>query len=388
MSAIHGALTLAVLSALLLTAAHPGQAQTETVLYSFTDSPDGAYPDSELVLHKKGNLYGTTFQGGAYGNGTVFELTAAGTEKVLYSFGSQPGDGIGPRASLTFDKKSNLYGTTEVGGAYGGGTVFELTAAGTEKVLYSFGSQPGDGAGPREGLTFDKEGNLYGTTAYGGAYGGGTVFELTAAGTEKVLYTFGSQPGDGTDPQAGLTFDKKGNLYGTTRLGGAYGEGTVFEVTAAGAEKVLYSFGSLPDDGSSPTTGLVFDKKGNLYGTTPSGGAYGYGTVFELTKKGSEKVLYSFGSQAGDGFYPYAGLVFDKKGNLYGTTCQGGAYGGGTVFELTAEGTEKVLYSFGSQPGDGGIPYAGLIFDKMGNLYSTTIFGGADGYGTVFELVP
>ena len=206
----------------------------------------------------------------------------------------------------------------------------------TETVLYSFGSQTGDGYGPVAGLIFDKAGNLYGTARAGGAYSNGTVFELTAAGTEKVLYSFGSQPGDGQMPEAGLTFDKKGNLYGTTSGGGAYGidEGTVFELTAAGTETVLYSFGGQPDDGSYLWAGLTFDKKGNLYGVTVDGGAHGGGTVFEVTAAGKEKNLYSFGSEAGDGNNPYGGLIFDKKGNLYGTTLWGGAYAGGTVFKL------------------------------------------------------
>ncbi len=334
-----GALTLAVLSAVLAIAALPAQAQTETVLYSFASQPgDGFNPVADLVFGKKGNLYSTTLYGGANNVGTVFELTAAGTEKVLYSFGSQPGDGTYPYAGLVFDKEGNLYGTTYSGGAHNKGTVFELTAAGTEKVLYSFGSQPGDGYNPYSGLVFDKEGNLYGTTYIGGADGYGTVFELTAAGTEIVLYSFGSQPGDGLYPYAGLVFDKKGNLYGTTNIGGADDLGTVFEVTAAGTEKVLYSFEGLPD-----------------------------------------------------GFYPYAGLVFDKDGNLYGTTSAGGTKSGpvqyGMVFELTAAGTEKVLYSFGSQP-DGSDPYAGLVLGKNGKLYGTTVNGGSVDVGTVFEVIP
>jgi uncharacterized repeat protein (TIGR03803 family) len=152
---------------------------------------------------------------------------------------------------------------------------------------------------------------------------------------------------------------------------------------------VLYSFGSQSGDGQSPYAGLVFDKEGNLYGTTEKGGADGYGTVFELTAAGAEKVLYNFGSQPGDGQRPYASLVFDEKGNLYGTTEYGGAYTEGTVFELTAAGAEKVLYSFGSQTVDGGYPYAGLVFDKDGTgLYGTTVSGGADNYGTVFEVTP
>jgi uncharacterized repeat protein (TIGR03803 family) len=388
-SAIRGALalTLAVFFALPLIAARPAQAQ-EKVLYSFGSQPgDGTSPEAALVFGKKGDLYGTTYLGGADECGTVFELTAAGTEKVLYSFESQPLDGCTPLAGLVFDKNGNLYGTTAFG-VEPTGTVFGLTAAGTETVLYRFLSQPGDGYYPLAGLVFDKNGNLYGTTSDGGAHSAGTVFELTAAGTEIVLYSFGSQPGDGANPYAGLVFDKKGNLYGTTVAGGADGHGTVFELTAAGAETVLYSFGSQPGDGLNPRAGLVFDKKGNLYGTAEAGGADGYGTLFELTAAGAEKVLYSFGSQPGDGEYPFAGLVFDKQGNLYGTTADGGAHDYGTVFELTAADTETVLYSFGSQPGDGHYPEAGLVFDKKGNLYGTTIAGGADDYGTVFEVIP
>jgi uncharacterized repeat protein (TIGR03803 family) len=406
----RGALTLAVLSALLLVGARPAPAQTEKVLYSFLSySGDGAYPKAGLVFDTKGNLYGTTYYGGVYGYGTVFEITSAGTEKVLHSFGSQSGDGYSPWPTLVFGKKGNLYGTTDGGGAYDYGTVFEIATtgkkAGTEKVLYSFNPNGTDGYSPVGGLVFDKEGDLYGTTYAGGEHNEGTVFEITAAGKEEVLYSFGNQSPDGYSPAAGLVFDKEGNLYGTTYFGGdlscnlGRGCGTVFEITSAGTEKVLYSFGSQSGDGVSPWAGLIFDKKGNLYGTTTSGGSngtacgsIGCGTVFELTAAGTEKVLYSFGSQSGDGIGPWAGLIFDKKGNLYGTTEDGGAYGDGTVFEIATTGkkagTEKVLYSFGSQSGDGNGPMAGLIFDKEGNLYGTTDYGGAYEVGTVFEVTP
>ena len=384
---------LAIVLGLLAVGVQSAEAQTETVLYSFgSQVGDGSNPYAGLTLDTKGNLFGTTFQGGANGYfyGTIFEVTAARAEKVLHSFGNPGGDGQYPVAGLTLDTKGNLYGTTSGGGSgrydLGVGTVFEVTAAGAEKVLYSFGSQPGDGDGstPQGGLILDSKGNLYGTTLRGGAYGGGTVFEVTAAGAEKVLYSFYSQPGDGFGPYAGLALDINGNLYGTTFYGGAYGSGTVFEVTAAGTEKVLYSFGSSAGDGNTPSASVIFDTKGDLYGTTRYGGAYKGGTVFELTAAGAEKVLHSFGSQAGDGNTPVAALILDRKGNLYGTTWQGGAYNQGTVFELTAAGEEKVLYSFGSQSGDGLVPGAGLTFDKMGNLYGTTYYGGAYGNGTVF----
>jgi uncharacterized repeat protein (TIGR03803 family) len=393
--------TLVVFSALLVVAALPALAQTEKVLYSFgNQSGDGYYPYAGLVFDGKGNLYGTTYNGGEYicahvGCGTVFEITSAGTEKVIHSFGGQSGDGYWPEGGLIF-KEGNLYGATTEG-AYLAGAVFEIATtgkkAGTEKVLYSLGSQSGDGHYPYGNLVADKEGNLYGTTN-GGGNDYGTVFEITSAGTEKVLYSFGSQSGDGMGPVAGLVLDKEGNLYGTTTEGGAYGAGTVFEITSAGTEKVLYSFGSQPGDGYYADSGLIF-RGGNLYGTTFEGGVYGDGTVFEFSttgkKAGTEKVLYSFG-QSGDGSYPQAGLVFDKTGNLYGTTFNGGAVGNGAVFEITSVGkkgsTEKVLYSFGSQPGDGSNPLATLIFDKEGNLYGTTLEGGVYNYGTVFEVIP
>jgi uncharacterized repeat protein (TIGR03803 family) len=401
-AAIRGALTLAAFSALLLICNRPAQAQTEKVLYSFgSQSGDATYPAAGLVFDKEGNLYGTTYYGGANNLGTVFEITSAGTEKVLCSFGSQTGDGANPTAGLAFDNKGSLYGTTYYGGANNLGTVFKITSAGTEKVLYSFGSQTGDGNYPEAGLVLDKKGNLYGTTWQGGAYGGqyggyGTVFEITSAGTERVLYSFCSQPNctDGIGPYAGLVLHK-GNLYGTTVGGGEYSRGTAFEIVlagkGAGTEKVLYSFGRQLGDAIYPAAGLVFDKKGNLYGTSQEGGLYNWGTVFEITAAGTESVLYHFGSQSGDGYLPYAGLVL-HKGNLYGTTQDGGEFNRGTVFEVTAAGTEKVLHSFEGSPGDGFLTQVSLVFDKKGNLYGTTFYGGAYGgefgYGTVFEVTP
>ena len=409
---VSGILALVALAALLIVAP-PAEAQTETVLHSFANQPgDGDYADAGLIFDTTGNLYGTTVSGGTHYGGTVFELTAAGTEKILYNFGSQP-DGSAPYGGVIFDDAGNLYGTTSYGGAdkcsnaYVCGAVFELTADGTEKILHSFGnlyqSARGDGTDPQAGLIFDHVGNLYGTTTYGGdlecgGYGCGTVFKLTPKGKgnfkEKILYRFGSHAGDGQNPFASLIFDNAGNLYGTTLDGGYYGRGTVFELTAAGKEKVLYSFGRYAGDGSHPEAALIFDNVGNLYSTTSDGGAYGYGTVFELTADGTEKILYSFGGQTGDGEFPIGGVIFDTNGDLYGTTYFGGAYYDGTVFELTAAGTEKILYTFGSQTGDGIYPYATPIFDNSGDLYGTTPHGGdleceaPYGCGTVYKLTP
>jgi uncharacterized repeat protein (TIGR03803 family) len=421
-------------------------ADQETVLYSFcakSGCTDGEGPYAGLVMDAAGNLYGTTASGGAQGDGTAFELTpnTARTkwrETVLYSFCAQSDctDGSDPYAGLIMDAAGNLYGTTYGGGLYGYGTVFALTppAKGkipwTHKMLYSFCAQGGtactDGGQPVAGLIMNGAGKLYGTTDGGGLYGYGTVFELTrrttgkTAWTEKVLYSFcpKSDCPDGAGPLAGLIMDAAGNLYGTTQYGGVPEDlGTAFELTppAKGEtvwrHRVLYSFceqgGTACTDGEMPTAGnLVLDAAGNLYGMTYAGGAHDVGTVFELTPpaKGEalwrHKVLHSFCARSSciDGHTPFAGLIIDAAGNLYGTTDLGGARGGGTAFELTppAKGktawTEQVLYSFCERSGctDGVEPTAGLIMDAAGELYGTSFYGGAHGidYGTVFELTP
>ena len=265
----------------------------------------------------------------------------------------------------------------------------------TEKVLYNFGHGT-DAAYPSAGLIFDAAGNLYGTTTFGGPAGAGTIFELTPTGgggwSEHVLYNLGSLAA-GIYPYAGVIFDKNGNLYGTTSTGGTSSGGTVFTLTPSGGggwtKTVLHNFGS-GTDGATPYSGLIFDAAGNLYGTTSAGGAYtSFGTIFELTpgQGGSwtEQVVHSFGSGE-DAATPYAGLISDLAGNLYGTTLSGGAYDEGTVFRYNAQG-ELVLHSFGSS-GDGSGPVASLVFDAVGNLYGTTEYGGSHFDGAVFEVTP
>jgi uncharacterized repeat protein (TIGR03803 family) len=355
--------------------------------------------------------------------GALLGAAWAQTESVLYNFCTQTEctDGTNPMAGLIRDQKGNLYGTTLYGGpssceGVGCGLVFKLSQNGKETALYNFCEQRDctDGALPLAGLIFDQEGNLHGTTEAGGAHGYGVVFKLTPEGKETVLYSFcahtkGAVCTDGANPQAGVVFDQKGNLYGTTVGGGAHGYGTVFKLTPKGRETVLYSFCAQSNctDGEYPYAGVVLDRTGNLYGTTLSGGAFercedasGCGVVFKLTPKGKYTVLHNFCAQSNcaDGEYPYAGVVLDRTGNLYGTTQYGGAsercsndYGCGVVFTLTPKGKETVLYSFCAQSNctDGAAPYAGLVFDTEGSLYGTTTAGGLCALcGVVFKLTP
>jgi uncharacterized repeat protein (TIGR03803 family) len=295
---------------------------------------------------------------------------------TLYSFTGS--DGANPSAGLIADPAGNLYGTTAGGGASGQGTVFQLDPSGNLTVLYSFTG--GDGSHPRAVLIADAAGNLYGTTISGGAQDAGTVFQRTPSGTLNVLYSF-TGGSDGALPWAGMIADAAGNLYGTTYGGGASGQGTVFQLDPSGTLTVLYSFTGGND--ASPWGGLIADAAGNLYGTTEGGD--GPGEVFQLTPSGILNVLHNFTGR--DGAILHGGLILDAAGNLYGTTHNGGASAAyGTVFQLTPSGTLNVLHSFTG--GDGAYPEAGLIAEPAGNLYGTTWGGGDGGQGTVFQLTP
>jgi uncharacterized repeat protein (TIGR03803 family) len=386
----------------------------QKALHSFGHGTDGTTSDATLVFDAAGNLYGTTIGGGIHNYyGTVFELMpkegGGWTEKVLHSFDLT--DGSAPVAGVIFDGAGNLYGTTYFGGIHGYGTVFELTpnqgGGWTEKVLHSFNLNGSDGVYPVAGLTFDAAGNLYGTTSQGGIHtcpdtpdGCGTVFELTpkegGGWTEQVLHSFGNGR-DGTYPYGGVILDAAGNLYGTTFWGGDHGVGTVFELTpkegGGWTDRRLHSFVDNEADGKNPRTRLIFDAAGNLYGTTYAGGFYSLGTAFELTPNGDGSWTQQFQHHfdGSNGANPFASLILDAAGNLYGTTALGGVEGNGTVFELLPkEGggwTEKV-HSFNDFGLDGAGPECGLIFDAAGNLYGTTQQGGIHSAGTVFEMAP
>jgi len=388
----RAALPSAIVFVLVLIAAGLAQAQTFTVLYTFTNTANGEQPDASLIQDAAGNLYGTAQYGGRRGGyGTVFKLDTSGKETVLRSFAGTP-DAEDPYSGLTLDKAGNFYGTTLYGGTGGGfGTVFKLHPNGKETILHSFAGTP-DGEDPRSVLVRDSAGNLYGTTQYGGTNGGfGTVFKLDAKGALTLLHSFAGTP-DGEDPYAGLLRDKAGNFYGTTQYGGTGGGfGTVFKLDAKGKLTLLHSFAGTPD-GVNPLAGLLRDAAGNLYGTTYYGGTNGgYGTVFKLSAQGKLKLLHSFAGMP-DGQNPYARLIRDAAGNLYGTTFYGGTFGYGTVFKLDVAGKLTILHSF-SGSADGGHPIAGLILDKAGNLYGTASDGGDlncgfSGCGTVFKVTP
>ncbi len=384
-------MSVVTLAALLLIAARPAQAQTETVLYNFTSSN----PTSSLTSHN-GKFYGTA-------NSEVFELSPNGSggwiETVLYGFFGGAGEGQPNSNNVIFDSVGNLYGTSADGGEYGYGFVFELSPLSlggiwTATVLYNFCSQQGcpDGANPINGVIMDPAGNLYGTTSFGSGIG---VFELSPSGggwTEQVISVNGCY--------SGLTMDAAGNIFGTTPT-------TVFELSPNGSggwnETNLHFFPGVDrqGEGGAYVNGpLVFDQAGNLYGTTTEGRGRPYGMVFELSprkKVWKEKTLHIFHINKGgttDGLKPSAGVVLDAAGNIYGTA-RGGEDFNGIVYELVASNgsyTEKVLWSFDGTDGDWP---NGLILDSAGNLYGTTHEGGPGwdppndaGNGVVFEVTP
>jgi uncharacterized repeat protein (TIGR03803 family) len=374
-------------------------AQTFKTLVNF-DQTNGRLAVASLVQGTDGNQYGTTAEGGANGVGTVFKVSATGKLATLYSFCSQTNctDGSAPYAGLSLGTDGNFYGTTIGGGDHStGGTVFKITSTGALTTLYSFCAQTNctDGDEPDAGLIQATNGNFYGTTVSGGANGAGTVFKITLAGRLTTLHSFCAQTNctDGFGPAAALVQTSKGEFYGTTVLGGAYGEGTIFKITAAGNLTTLYSFcvrGYPCADGSNPSAGLVQAPNREFYGTAFGGGANNFGTVFKITASGTLTTLYSFCGEpkCADGDNPASALVRATDGNFYGTTSaaviRGGQNGDGTVFKITAAGTLTTLHSFSGTDGDG--PVGGLVQATNGNFYGTTPIGGADQDGTLFGV--
>ncbi len=398
-------------------------AATEKILHTFTGGNDGDEPVSTLIFDLKGNLYGTTPAGGAYGYGTVFELSpnsdGSWTESVLYSFGAYAGDGTGPLdySGLIFDSTGSLYGTTREGGNptcsfsnQGCGTVFKLTPnAGDwkETILYIFMGTT-DGIGPGGGLIFDQKGNLYGMAEEGGTpncggYGCGTIFKLSPGheGTWnfRVLHAFDES--DGGFPFTGLSLDPSGLLWGTTNSGGPNGSmGVVFNLKRDGSNyQVVSSFDYQGGDQPGLST-LAFGKAGHVFGNTFSGGSCNSGTVFMLSPSGRNNYKSKTIECNSNTNAPLGSLLLSPSGHIYGTTRQGGSEhsqlcktegGCGTLYELVwhkGKGWKQtLLYKFKGGL-DGYYPWAGVAMDKSGNLYGTTGYGGAYNAGTVFEVTP
>jgi uncharacterized repeat protein (TIGR03803 family) len=396
------ALALAVILLSAVVATRPAQAQTFTVLHTFTDKPDGATPPEEgLVLDAAGKLYGITTNGGAYGAGSLFTLDATGKETIVHNFGV---NAVGPKGIIR-DTAGNIYGTSAGALPNFYGSVFQLDPNGNNETLLYIFTGPPDGADPSGGLVRDAAGNYYGNTIYGGdpTCDCGTVFKLDPNGKETILHTF-LDGKDGAFSYGTMVLDAAGNLYGTAKLGGdpTCNCGTVFKLDPSGQFTVLHTFTGPGYE--TPEAGLVQDAAGNLYGTTFGGGTYLQGTVFKLDPKtGTHTVLYSFTGGA-DGSLPSAGVVLDSAGNIYGTTAEGGLipcpedpFGCGVVFKLDpATGTETVLYALKGGT-DGVNPDVDLVMDQLGNLYGATTWGGNisiqscfsqeyPGCGTVFKV--
>jgi uncharacterized repeat protein (TIGR03803 family) len=393
----------AVIFALALTA----WASTEKVLWNFKGGSDGSEPWSNyFISDAKGNLYAATAAGGTYSAGTVFMLSPAGKETVLYEFKGSNGDGSAPHGRLAFDADGEIYGTTQGGGINGTGTVYRLSPKSgggwTEKVIYNFSATGADGTAPSAGMTIAADGTMYSTTPDGGAFGAGTVFSLkkTSKGWKQTVIQNLNGSSNGGFPYEGLMMDTAGNLYGAAPTGGTSGQGVIYRLsfTKKGwVDTVLHSFTGQNGDGAGLYwIDLISDKSGNIYGATSFGGTNGTGTVWELvystTKKTySESILYEFGaSGSGDGNNPYGGLAMDSKGNLYGTTLYGGPSNIGTFYKLTKQGKtwkETILHSFVGA-NDGNEPTGNPYIDATGRLYGMTQTGGKSNLGIVYRITP
>jgi uncharacterized repeat protein (TIGR03803 family) len=357
----------------------------------------GAHPVAGLTLGRDGNFYGTTKEGGAYGNGAVFQMTPMGTVTILYSFNGLDGDA--PESSLVLGPDGNFYGTTYAGGKYGvdtmyrygAGMVFKISSSGSLITLHSFDGK--DGALLYAGLALGLDGNFYGTTYAGGKYGFGTVFKISPSGSLTTLHSFSARSRriggntDGSSPVAGLTLGPDGNFYGTACAGGKYDAGTVFKISPSGSLTTLHAFRALSGprdentDGGNPKGSLTLGRDGNFYGTTYAGGKYGVGTVFKIRRSGKLTTLHSFDVKYEAG--PF-GLTLAQDGNFYGTTALGNEDAQGTVFRLTPGGKLTILHRLHGSEGEE--PASSLALGPDGIFYGTTAEGGENGHGTIFKI--
>jgi uncharacterized repeat protein (TIGR03803 family) len=385
-------------------AATAAQAQVQFKTIFDFNGTDGVAPQYMFLIQATdGNFYGTTTLGGQDGAGTVFKITPSGQQSVLYNFCINCPTGSSPYAGVVQATDGNFYGTTYEGGNYGQGTVFKITPAGELTSLYSFclgGAPCVDGNLPTAALVQGSDGNLYGTTTEGGAFGeafGGTLFRITLGGTLTTLYSFGSGT-DGNDPFGGLVEGTDGNLYGTTAWGGANGWGTVYRATLDGAETVIYNFCPVSGcaDGSDPDGPLVQGVDGSLYGTTRLGGTTrenGQGTVFKITLSGNLTTLYRFcehpvGKQGDcpDSGLPIVGLTLASNGYLAGTT--GGAFHRATIFGMSSTGSNFEQYTQANNLAAGLLQGTNGLFYGMAGTNNGSIFSLGVGLGTFIKTIP
>jgi uncharacterized repeat protein (TIGR03803 family) len=381
-------------------------ATTTDVIFSFEED-EGEYADTDLETDGAGNIYGTTVLGGDFGSGTVFQISPTPNgwvHTLLYSF-TGGADGGEPYKGVTLDRDGNLYGTAVTGGSGscegGCGVIYKLInrkGTWTQKVIHAF-TGGDDGSGPGSRVTVDRAGNVYGMTPTGGAFGLGTIYHIrppsSVASSFNVIHAF-TGGADGSSGSAGRMILHDGHLYGAATTGGSNGSGVVFELTLrplGGWDfRTIYTFQGQPD-GSFPYGALLFDGSGNVYGTTYYGGANGIGAVYKLSPQPvgewTEEVIYSF-QEGTDGNSPISNLVFDKAGNLYGTTSEGGL-GSGAIFKLSPGGagnwTETIVHAFAGPP-DGGFSYNGMVVDVLGNFYGATVHGGENDDGCVYKFTP
>lgn len=364
------------------------QAQTFSTLYNFSGGSDGGQPYVGVIQDPEGNLYGTTYQGGdlncmaPYGCGAVYKLDTAGNETLLHGFTGS--DGWRPDAPVIRDEAGNIYGTTVDGGFNDEGVVFKIDTAGKATVLHKF-TGGSDGCTPFQGLVIGKSGALFGTTNLCGAYGYGTIFKIDNAGQFTLLHSFSAGTSDGASPYRGtLAMDKSGNLYGLTAGGGAYRSGVLYKLSESGKFTVLHTFNGM-SDGCTPYGSVLRDRSGNLYGTTYGCGTNGVGVLWKVSKTGKESILHTFVYSPSDGCNPQDGVARDLKGNLYGVAgCGANKYG--VLYELSAGGRFTLLRSFDES--DGGYPGGEVLRTSSGTMLGTSSEGGTGNNGAVWSYVP
>ena len=372
--------TMGMLSAILVAATLATSAQTFTNMHSFSGST-GQNPYAPLIQATDGNFYGTTLYGGSNNNGTIFKITPWGSLSVLYRFTNHC-DGSNPYAALLQASDGNFYGTTYNGGYSKLGTIFKLAVDGTMTCLHNFAGQS-EGAHPVAALIQGRDGMLYGTTEEGGPWNKGTVFKISTTGEFTNLYSFRGL--DGSGPESALIQGLDGRFYGTTWDGGLYDKGIVFRITSGGVLAKLHNFGASARDGAYPYAALVMDASGTLHGTTSEGGDYNKGTIFWVTPGGTLGIQHSINGSS-DGATPYGSLVLASDGNFYGTTVWGGAQNRGTIFQLTPAGVFKTLHTFDYT--NGAHPIGGLIQASNGSFYGTAAWGNSVNKGIVFGMSP